>query len=121
MVLDTLNAGTVNSWDIYCIAEDGTETLCSSTYNTSGSIKGFEAWINKEVVSTRIVGTPADPTNWWTTICLLGPMGTSYVHDNIVPTSLSIQQGQQAAALTVDHIKAETGFEITNELSINLR
>ena len=26
MVLDTLNAGTVNSWTIYCIAEDGTET-----------------------------------------------------------------------------------------------
>ena len=122
MVLDILDAnkGTVNSWTIWCKAEDGTETICG-TYDTSGIIQGFEGWINKEVVAIRIVGTPVDPTNWKATICMLGPMGTSYVHLNPVPASLAIQQGQQAADLIIDHITAETGFEITNVLDINLR
>ena len=48
-------------------------------------------------------------------------MGTSYVYSTPVPASLTIQQGQQASALTIDHIAAETGFEITNDLDINLR
>ena len=122
MVLDISddNLGTVNDWSIYCIAEDGTETLCG-TYDTSGTIRGFEGWINKEVMSIRIVGDPADPTNWYATICLMGPMGTSYVHSTPLPASLSIHKGQQAADLIIDHIKTETNFEITNVLDINLR
>ena len=105
MVLDTynFNAGRVHDWTIICIAEDLTETNCG-TFNTDGEKYGFEAWINKEVVSFRIVGNPVDPSNWLATICLVGPMGTSYVHLTPVPASLSIQQGQQAAALTIDHI-----------------
>ena len=88
MVLDTLNTNTFDSWDIYCIAEDGTEHLCG-TYVTSTTY-GFEGWLNKQVVAIRIVAAPIDQTNWDVTICMLAPMGTSYVHDNIVPTSLSI-------------------------------
>ena len=123
MVLDTLtvNEGDVHSWTIYCIAEDTTETLCGGTYDTSRNFLGFEGWINNEVVSIRIVGIPDDPTDWLTSICMLGPMGTRYVHDKPVQASVDIEQGQQAAALTIDHIKAEKGFEITNDLAINLR
>ena len=47
-------------------------------------------------------------------------MGTRYVHLNPVPASLSIEQGQQAAELTIDHIQAETDFEITNVLDIKM-
>ena len=122
MVLDSLigNESSVNSWTIYCIAEDLTETNCG-TYDTSGDILGFEAWLNKEVVAFRMEGIPDDSTNWDVKICLVTPFGTSYVHSNPVPPSFSIHQGQQVADLTIDHIKAETGFEITNELAINLR
>ena len=102
MVLDINSNSTVNSWDIYCIAEDGTETLCG-TYDTSVSF-GFEGWLNKEVASIRIVGNPADPTNWDVKICMLGPMGTRYVHLTPVLASVCIQQGQQAAALNINHI-----------------
>jgi len=48
-------------------------------------------------------------------------MGISYVHDKPVPASVSIEQGQDAAALIINHIKAEQGFEITNDLDIKLR
>ena len=120
MVLDTENEGNVDDWSIYCTAKDLTETICG-TFDTDGFKFGDEVWINKEIVSFRIVGNPADSANWFVTICLMGPMGTSYVHLTPVPASLSIQQGQQVAALTIDQIQAETGFEITNVLGSNLR
>ena len=119
MVLDTANVGTVNSFDIYGIAEDGTETNCG-TYVTT-LIYGFEAWCNIEVKSFRIEGTPANSANWEVTICSLGPMGSIYEHQIPVPASISFQQGQQVAPLTIDFIVPRTGFEIANVLDINLR
>ena len=89
MVLDNVSSSTVNDWIIYCIAEDGTETICGNFDTSVG--KGTEAWINKEVMSIRIVGNPANPNDWKVTICMLGLMGTSYVHYKPVPASLSIQ------------------------------
>ena len=74
-----------------------------------------------EVKSFRIEGTPANPANWYVSICSLGPMGTIYEHKNPVPQSVSFQQGQQAGPLTIDDIEPRTGFEIGNDLDINLR
>ena len=47
MVLSTKNEhpGSVNTFDIYVIDEDLTETHCG-TYETSGDRRGFEAWCN---------------------------------------------------------------------------
>ena len=42
-------------------------------------------------------------------------MGTSYVRPNPLLASVDVEQGQ---SLTIDHIQAETGFEITNDLDI---
>ena len=66
-------------------------------------------------MSIRLVGTPDDPANWVETICMLAPMGTSYVRPNPLSASVDVEQGQ---SLTIDHIEAETGFEITNVLNI---
>ena len=48
-------------------------------------------------------------------------MGTRYVRLNQVPVSVNIQKGQQVAALTIDHIQADEGLDITNVLAIHLR
>ena len=52
---------------------------------------------------------------------MLAQMGTSYVRSKPVSTIKSIEQGQHASPLTIEHIKAEEGFEITNDLDIHLR
>ena len=97
MVLDTVNVGTVNSFDIFVIGEDGTETHFG-TYRTdifynNKFNSGFEAWCNTQGKSFRIVGTPANPLSWDVTICSLGMFGTIYEHQNPITKSVNIQQG----------------------------
>jgi len=55
-------------------------------------------------MALRIVGIPINSADWEVTLCVLGLMGTKYVRSITVPTSFSMQQGVQTAALTIDHI-----------------
>ena len=122
MVLSTKNEhpGSVNTFDIYVIDEDLTETHCG-TYETSGDRRGFEAWCNLQTKSFRIEGTPTDPANWKVFICSLGAFGSIYEHESPVPTSVALRQGQQAPAMTLDHVKSRLDVQVTNVLDINLR
>ena len=85
----------VNSFDIFVISEDGTETSCGNyrTDTVAHTVpkKGFEAWCNQEVKSFRIEGTPDDPTNWNIAICSLGAFGSIYERTNPVTTTINIQ------------------------------
>ena len=71
--------------------------------------------------SFRIEGTPDNPSDWDVTICSLGAFGTIYEHINPVTAFINLQQGHQAAVLTIDHIMSRPDVKITNVLNINLR
>ena len=71
--------------------------------------------------SFRIEGIPNDPSNWDVTICSLGAFGTIYEHKTPVTALVNLQQGYQAADLTIEHVESRPDVKITNVLDINLR
>ena len=67
-------------------------------------------------MSFRLVGTPYNPTNWWTTICMLGPMGTEYIRDgDPLPESILMYAGD-IKILTLNAIYSK--YTIGNTLDI---